>query len=331
MKNLKTYLIVVFLIFFWLLWISNADVLIPEKRVSAWSQVTIKSNCVKFIDFENIAWLKVVLMEKYYEKHPPFWVVYSFKEMPQNQCTRISRWENANVNFYLTKSVKPSWTYEFEEELSHSQFKSLIKKKLGNATLVDINDIIRTEKCDHDHITGWCSFIATPSKPCYAGWFEWYWCDPTRRESTEIIYTLKNDWKWWYKLIRMIWNNWEEEIIKNIGNMDRFLFFKSRLLTIVLETIMLFAICKLFFKQDNIKNWRIILTWILASSITLPILRFVLPHLFHDWTVFAISGEIFVTIVEVVIIKYLLNIKRRKAIISSITCNLFSVLIWLFL
>jgi hypothetical protein len=73
------------------------------------------------------------------------------------------------------------------------------------------------------------------------------------------------------------------------------------------------------------------LTWIVASSVTLPILRFVLPNIFHNWTVFAIIGEVFVTIVEVVIIKYMLNIRRWKAIIASIACNLFSVLIWLFL
>lgn len=108
-------------------------------------------------------------------------------------------------------------------------------------------------------------------------------------------------------------------------------FLKSLLITIILETIILFFFCKLFFKKDNIKNWKIILTWIVASTCTLPILWFILPYIFHDWTAFAISGEIFVTIVEVVIIKYLLDIKRSKAIIASIACNLFSVLIGLFL
>lgn len=108
-------------------------------------------------------------------------------------------------------------------------------------------------------------------------------------------------------------------------------FWKSLLLTITLETIALFFLCKLFYKKDNLKTWKIILTWILASSITLPILRFVLPHIFHNYTVYAIFGEIFVTFVEVFIIKYLLDINRQKATIASVVCNLFSVIIGLLL
>jgi len=108
-------------------------------------------------------------------------------------------------------------------------------------------------------------------------------------------------------------------------------FLKSLLITVILETIVLFFLCKLFFKKDNIKTWKIILTWVLASSITLPILRFVLPHIFHNYTVYAIVWEVFVTFVEVFIIKYLLDINRQKSTIASIACNLFSVIIGLLL
>ena len=37
-------------------------------------------------------------------------------------------------------------------------------------------------------------------------------------------------------------------------------FLGSRSITIILETIILFFLCKLFFKKDKIKNWKIILT-----------------------------------------------------------------------
>ena len=107
-------------------------------------------------------------------------------------------------------------------------------------------------------------------------------------------------------------------------------FIQSRLLTIFLETIILFLFCKLFLKDNDLKNWKIILTWILASTITLPILWFVFPLFIYKWTMFVIFGELFVTIVEVVVIKYLLKIKRSKAILSSIVCNLFSALIWFY-
>lgn len=119
--------------------------------------------------------------------------------------------------------------------------------------------------------------------------------------------------------------------LKKIGpNNNYFIqFIESRLLTIFLETIMLFFICKLFLKKDNLKNWKIILTWILASTITLPILWFIIPFFIHKWTSFVIFGELFVTFVEVVIIKYLLNIKRSKSVLLSFICNLFSFLVWL--
>ena len=135
-----------------------------------------------------------------------------------------------------------------------------------------------------------------------------------------------------YTLIFLITDNIFMYTIINMFTQDYLIqFWKSLLLTITLETIALFFLCKLFFKKDNLKTWKIILTWILASSVTLPILRFILPHFFHNYTVYAIFGEIFVTFVEVFIIKYLLDINRQKATIASIACNLFSVIIGLLL
>ena len=110
-----------------------------------------------------------------------------------------------------------------------------------------------------------------------------------------------------------------------------FSFLKSLLITVILETIILFFLCKLFFKKDNIKTRKIILTWIVASSATLPILRFILPFIFHDYIVYAIVVEIFVTFAEVFIIKYLLDINRQKSTLASVACNLFSVIIGLML
>ena len=119
--------------------------------------------------------------------------------------------------------------------------------------------------------------------------------------------------------------------IFHINSMYFLSFLKSILLTIILETIILFFLCKLFFKKDNLKTWKIVLTWIVASTVTLPILRFVLPHIFHNYTIYAIVGEVFVTFVEIFIIKYILDINRQKATIASVACNLFSVIIGLLL
>lgn len=262
---------------------------------------------------------------------PPFSTWYSFTKIPENECININTNSSTEKYFYLSKTLY-QWDIEFNKPLSYSKFQSLIKKKLGNAKLIYVDNVLYTWKCDNEH------YIKKSNM--YEEWIlfkegnvyeEWNWCDPTRHDNTEIVYSLEDNWEWWYQIIRIIWNNEEKEIITDIGKINNFEFFRALILTILLETFMLFFICKLFFKKDEIKNWKIILTWIVASSVTLPILRFVLPNILQNWTVFAIIGEVFVTIVEIFIIKYMLNIKRWKAIIASITCNLFSVLIWLFL
>jgi len=108
-------------------------------------------------------------------------------------------------------------------------------------------------------------------------------------------------------------------------------FLIAWLLTILIETIILFAIAKLFRKKDQISNKRLILVWILASTITLPLLRFVLPLFIKDWVEYTVIWELLVTLIEIYIIKYWLKISRRKAILASVVCNLCSYLFGLFL
>ena len=117
--------------------------------------------------------------------------------------------------------------------------------------------------------------------------------------------------------------------LENAGRLTKFLI--ARILTVVIETIVLFIIAKLFRKEEQISNWRLILTWILASTITLPLLRFVLPLFIKDGVEYMVIWELLVTIIEVFIIKYWLKISRWKAILASVVCNLCSFLIWLFI
>jgi hypothetical protein len=97
----------------------------------------------------------------------------------------------------------------------------------------------------------------------------------------------------------------------------------------LIETIVLFSIAKSFRKEDQIPNKRLILIWILASTITLPLLRFVLPMFIVDWVEYAVIWELLVTLIEIFVIKYWLKVSRGKAILASIICNLCSYLIWL--
>ena len=106
-------------------------------------------------------------------------------------------------------------------------------------------------------------------------------------------------------------------------------FWIAWILTILIETIVLFIIAKLFRKGDQISNWRLILIWILASTITLPLLRFVLPLFVVDWVEYMVIWELAVTLIEIFIIKYWLKVSRGRAIIASVICNLCSFLFWL--
>lgn len=130
-------------------------------------------------------------------------------------------------------------------------------------------------------------------------------------------------------------NNYKLELVKTEQGIDvtspyRLVkFLIARLITILIETIVLFAIAKLFRKNDQISNWRLILIWILASTITLPLLRFVLPLFITDKVGYTIIWELSVTLIEIFIIKYWLKVSRTKAIIASIVCNLCSYLLGL--
>lgn len=109
------------------------------------------------------------------------------------------------------------------------------------------------------------------------------------------------------------------------------LFGVAWFLTVLIETIVLVLLVKSFRKKDNLKNWKLIGTWILASTITLPILWFLLPCFFSSYTVYVIFWEIFVTFFEVLIIKWILKIDWRKAIVLSFACNVVSFISWLFI
>ena len=117
----------------------------------------------------------------------------------------------------------------------------------------------------------------------------------------------------------------------SLDNIKIIKFWIAWIITILIETIILFIIAKLCRKEDQISNWRLILTWIIASTITLPLLRFVLPLFIKVWVEYTVIWELLVTLIEIFIIKYWLKISRWRAILASVVCNLCSFLIWLFI
>lgn len=106
-------------------------------------------------------------------------------------------------------------------------------------------------------------------------------------------------------------------------------FPKMWLFAILIETLNLFVAVKIFRKEDNISNKKLLLFWILPTTITLPILRFILSSSINSLhNIFVL--EMLVMLVESVMIKYWLNMLWKKAISVSVIWNFCSFVIPLF-
>ena len=164
-------------------------------------------------------------------------------------------------------------------------------------------------------------------------------CKDTLRYDENRKYKIIRSWGT-YKL-EMIYTDYKPEYypkqeyivyeheIEEARNPKLIQFPHFRLIAVIIETIILFAIAKLCRKEDQISNRKLILFWILPTTITLPLLRFILPLLIEEWLWYTIIWELLVTIIEAIIIKYWLRILRRKAILTSIICNIASYWAWL--
>lgn len=150
------------------------------------------------------------------------------------------------------------------------------------------------------------------------------WNDYTLEESdSESVDSFENETNYALEIV-------ESEHGVELVSADRLVkFWIAWLLTIFIETLVLFIIVKLFFKKDKILNLRILLVGILASTITLPLLRFVVPLFITDGMWYAVIWELLVTLIEVFVIKYWLKISWWKAILASVVCNLCSYLLGL--
>lgn len=101
-------------------------------------------------------------------------------------------------------------------------------------------------------------------------------------------------------------------------------FLQALLITILIETLVLFLLFKTKYKKLNINNKLLLFTSILASFSTLPFVWFVLPIYVQPNLSYLLVSESSVMIVESLIIYMILKIDYKKALIVSIACNLVS-------
>ena len=149
---------------------------------------------------------------------------------------------------------------------------------------------------------------------------------------------VKNAWIGWIEIDHyLLWllyqYLWKESLYITDFNMDKdmlYYFLSALLLTILIETSLLWIFVKLFVKE-SISSMKILLTWIVASWVKLPLLWYVLPIFITNWTWYIIGWEFIVFMIESLIIKFALKLPWWKAILVSLICNLSSFIIWFIL
>ncbi|MEM4366974.1 MAG: hypothetical protein QW035_02485 [Candidatus Anstonellales archaeon] len=94
---------------------------------------------------------------------------------------------------------------------------------------------------------------------------------------------------------------------------------KALVLTILIELAALFLLNK-FWLKNRIKQEKIFVAGVLASSITLPFLWLILP-LFLKGELFMPVGEMLVTVAEAVLYSLMLKMKPYEALVASAICN----------
>ena len=252
--------------------------------------------CVKIENPHGISWYKLIIRTVHHD-----WgmISHSVSSVEENKCLPHSR-------RYLSFRSKNS-RYLVDENIDMSALDNFLDKYGFNE--------IPSEEFESKL---WTFFKL---EGVSTDW--WYVSDSNPTTTETLVYKIVKDW-----------DNYKLEILKSMWRVELnndilIKFWIAWILTILIETIVLFIITKLFRKKDQISNKRLILIWILASTITLPLLRFVLPLFIMDGTWYTVIWELLVTLIEVFIIKYWLKISRGKAILASIVCNLCSYLLWL--
>lgn len=114
---------------------------------------------------------------------------------------------------------------------------------------------------------------------------------------------------------------------------DQALYFQKFLIglitTILVETIILFISVRFILKvgREQLSNSLLVFTGVLCSFATIPYLWFVLPYYFRtkSYYLFFIVGEVSVTLIESIIIYFVLRLDYKRSLFVSVLCNAISL------
>lgn len=112
-------------------------------------------------------------------------------------------------------------------------------------------------------------------------------------------------------------------------------YFKARLflaylfLTIIMETPVLFLMVRRAFKlaKVDVSTLRIIATSCLATLTTYPYLWYVFPALIPSYSIALVIAEIFVILIESLVIFGIMRLQYLQSFAASFACNLTTIVL----
>ena len=284
---------------FWF-WVSFADIILEG---SHWSD-----KCIKITNPHGIPWYKLVVWRYEFSYGRTSYSVY---DVIKNKCLpQFPQWwssRSKDIPYLINKNIN----IKLLNNLSSDEFESRLEKfwKFIKLDQIYPNWWYTKSKGSFDAIT--------------------YWLAEESGEYKLVLLQRESDESWILEIEE--YNVDWKKIFKENLILTYSYFIISWLATVLIETLVLFLIAKFCRKSWPIKNRKIIVVWMLASTVTLPLLRFVLPMFFSNYLLYVIIWEILVTVIETFIIKYSLKIEQKMAIFASIICNLCSFIVWLFI
>lgn len=107
-------------------------------------------------------------------------------------------------------------------------------------------------------------------------------------------------------------------------------FLLALVMTWAIEVPVLIALIRILFHQKDLSLARIVGVGMLCTSLTLPYLWFVLPP-YVDAAYYPVIGEVFVVVIEALVLNCILGITLRRAAVCSLIMNTASFVLGLFL
>ena len=111
------------------------------------------------------------------------------------------------------------------------------------------------------------------------------------------------------------------------SNAYELLFLRALGLSVLVELIVLIAIAKIF--KYEVEFLILVLVGILATTLTLPYLWFLLPAFIKSRLWYLLIGETSVVVIEALIFKLTLKISYKRAFLTSFACNAASFIVGL--